>query len=199
MRARQRKPGAGRKPKGEFPGKSSTLTTRLTPATRAGLEREATRSGRSLSQEVERRLVQSLEAPSAIAKRAFGNDRNKALAVLVAKLATQIELLTGKSWRADRFTFEAVARGMPVLLQWLAPPGESTVPEQVTAIGKGSPNAALWEQPERLGVMCASGLLDQLRLATAPPRGHGPDVYFADEYYQFPKLKRDLELMGDDT
>jgi len=54
--ARKRAPGGGRKPAGEFKGKSATITTRVTPATRAALEQAASANGRSLSQEIESRL-----------------------------------------------------------------------------------------------------------------------------------------------
>jgi hypothetical protein len=43
----KRAPGAGRKPRGEFRGKTATLTTRITPKTRAALERASRNSGRS--------------------------------------------------------------------------------------------------------------------------------------------------------
>ena len=39
--AKKRAPGAGRKPRGEFKGKSATLTTRITSETRAALDRAA--------------------------------------------------------------------------------------------------------------------------------------------------------------
>jgi hypothetical protein len=49
----------GRKPKGEYAGKSLVFSTRITPKTREDLERAANQSGRSLSQEVEYRLRRS--------------------------------------------------------------------------------------------------------------------------------------------
>ncbi len=61
---RRRAPGGGRKPKGPFKGKSAAITTRVMPATRSALQREATRNGLSLSQEIELRLVHSLRGPN---------------------------------------------------------------------------------------------------------------------------------------
>ena len=55
--ARKRAPGAGRKPMGEIQGKSSAFSTRIRPETRKKLETAARANGRSLSQEVERRLI----------------------------------------------------------------------------------------------------------------------------------------------
>jgi hypothetical protein len=50
---------AGRKPKGEYSGKSLVFSTRISPELRGALEKAAKSSGRSLSQEVEHRLRRS--------------------------------------------------------------------------------------------------------------------------------------------
>ena len=60
MVKRKRAPGAGRKPKGEFAGKTATVTTRIMPDTREALEAAALASNRSLSQELELRLSTSI-------------------------------------------------------------------------------------------------------------------------------------------
>ena len=50
MAKRKRRPGGGRKPGGEFPGKSATFTTRIQPSTRRALEEAAKdRSDKSIS------------------------------------------------------------------------------------------------------------------------------------------------------
>jgi hypothetical protein len=49
----------GRKPKGEYSGKSLVFSTRISPELRGALEKAAKSSGRSLSQEVEHRLRRS--------------------------------------------------------------------------------------------------------------------------------------------
>ncbi len=84
---RKRAPGAGRKPRGPFKGKTATLTTRITAATRAALDAAAQKNGLSLSQEVERRLDNS------ILRDRSGNrkQRNRALAEAIAPLAEYIE------------------------------------------------------------------------------------------------------------
>src|SRR5436190_23773277 len=92
QRAKKRAPGAGRKPRGEFKGKSATLTTRITPETRAAMERAAQKCGSSLSQEVERRLNDSVL-----------NDRNRrsdvrALVEAIAIVTEKVEIATGKNW-----------------------------------------------------------------------------------------------------
>jgi hypothetical protein len=98
--ARKRAPGAGRKPRGEFKGKSATLTTRIMPETRAAMQRAAQKSGRSLSQEVERRLNDSVL-----------NDRNRrsdvrALVEAIAIVSEKVEIATGKlSGTVSRFWY----------------------------------------------------------------------------------------------
>ena len=56
------KPGA--KPRGPFEDRRKTFTTRITAETRAQLDAAAAHSGRSLSQEIELRLVLSFERDS---------------------------------------------------------------------------------------------------------------------------------------
>src|SRR5262249_51311773 len=61
-KARKRRPGGGRKPKGVFAGKREWFSTRITPETRAALEQEvAAKPGQSISQVAERLLVHGLD------------------------------------------------------------------------------------------------------------------------------------------
>src|SRR5262245_32519160 len=102
--AGKRAPGAGRKPRGEFKGKTETLTTRITPQTRAELERAAKKSRRSLSQEVEHRLDYSI-------RRDYEHNRDRhvrGLAEAIAILAHWVERATQKRWIDDSFTAEAL-------------------------------------------------------------------------------------------
>src|SRR5262245_9026981 len=120
--AMKRAPGAGRKPRGEFKGKSAALTTRITLETRGAMERAAQKSGRSLSQEVERRLVDSVR-----------NERNRrsdvrALAEAIAIVAEKVEIANGKNWLQDAFTGEALRRGIEVLVRHFAPHGPRLIP-----------------------------------------------------------------------
>jgi len=123
--AKKRAHGAGRKPSGEFKGKSAMLTTRITPETRAAMERAAQKSGRSLSQEVERRLNDSV--------RYERNRRSdvRTLAELVAIIAEKVEIATGKNWLQDAFTGEALRHGIEVLVRHFAPHGAQVIPPNV--------------------------------------------------------------------
>jgi hypothetical protein len=200
MRLSSKQRGVGRPPAGEFAGKSTTLTTRLTPATKAALEREAKKNKRSLSQEVELRLVRSLELPSTVKQNLWGEPHNKALAALTAKVAFSVEFVTGCSWRDSRFTWEALAAGMGVMLDYLKPKGDTEIPVAISTRIKEGPEQLRehfrsWEQPAEVGLSCGLGIVDQLTLLREPPPlDHPADQHFADGFYQFPAIRRDLGL-----
>src|SRR5215813_340597 len=106
--AKKRAPGAGRKPRGDYKGKSATLTTRITPDTRAAMDRAAQKSGRSLSQEVEHRLNASI-------RKDYKHNRHphiRALAEAIAMLTYWVEKRTQKHWNDDPFTAEALRRAI---------------------------------------------------------------------------------------
>src|SRR5258708_33251456 len=83
-RTRQRAPGGGRKPLGASK-KTKTFATRIKPEIFTALKREADRSERSLSQEVEIRLRESLELPAKLQKD-WGAEHVEALARLVSEI-----------------------------------------------------------------------------------------------------------------
>jgi hypothetical protein len=120
---RKRRPGAGRKPRGEFKGKSATLTTRIMTETRQALDNAAKESGRSLSQEVERRLRDSLS-------RARGG-HVRALSEAFLLMVQGVERATGQDWRKDAFTAEALSHGLSFLISHFGPNGPPTVPKKI--------------------------------------------------------------------
>ena len=111
---RKRAPGAGRKPKGEFAGKSATITTRIRPDTREALEKVARANRRSLSQEVEFRLRAGLLSTDA-------QRRNQALTHSIARMAEAIEKGTGQSWLEDFFTSLALRSAIEAFIFHFAP------------------------------------------------------------------------------
>jgi hypothetical protein len=122
---RKRKPGAGRPPRGEFTDKRAALMTRITPKTRAALERAAAKSGRSLSQEAEFRLDGS-----------FASERRhrpglRALALAITMVAEYVERATGKSWQEDAFTTQALQAGVEFLIRHFGATGDALVPTPV--------------------------------------------------------------------
>jgi hypothetical protein len=186
----RRKPGAGRKPQGEFKGKSATITTRITPELRSGLEREAKRSGRSLSQEIEWRLRHSLTDQKTVEE-----PRNQGLAELVAKVAGKLELQTGESWRADRFTAIALRDSMEILINGLTPTGEVKVPAKVEELISRIPALRdQYEKPAGIATGTAFGILEGLRIAEYPPPGHPDHHYYSDEFFWLPRVREKLGL-----
>lgn len=181
----------GRPPKGEFIDKKATLTTRITNAVRAGLEREARRNGRSISQEVEFRLAESLKA-----RKSRLNDRNRALAFLVGKLAEDIESVTNKSWLDDPYTCEAIEAGLKILIGNYAPRGEPKIPDWIAAdIAKKPEIYDQFKTPDGLGWAHAHGLISQVAMLTEePPVDHPKNQHYADGFYQFPKVRRAFGL-----
>lgn len=125
---RKRAPGGGRKPQGEFSGKTAKMTMRMTLATRAQLEDAAKKSGRSLSQEAEYHLGLSLS-------RVRIRDHIQALGEIIQLLAQRIESKTEKNgklhWNKDAFTGQALCRGIEVLVSHFAPRGTPVTPISV--------------------------------------------------------------------
>jgi len=122
---RKRAPGAGRKPRGEFKGKTATLTTRITPETRVALEDAAKKSRLSLSQEVERRLVRSVAREHKRTTDVLG------LAEAAAQVIEAVQETTAKRWRQDAFTGEAIRHGMDFLIRHFAAHGAPVIPPSV--------------------------------------------------------------------
>jgi hypothetical protein len=154
--ARKPVPGAGRPPRGEYTGKSATITTRVKPDTRLALEDAARANRRSLSQEIERRLRESLSS----AERQAGHIR---VIGELAKIATErIEEVTGKDWLSDPFTAEAVRHTVDTVLAHFAPPRQAshTVPDRLERLAAAMPSemAEAYRRPIALGLMQATGI-----------------------------------------
>jgi hypothetical protein len=119
-----KRPRSGRKPV-HGKRKLANFSTRITPELREALEREAKGNGHSLSQEVEQRLTDSLQAPKRV-KEIWGEDRNLGLAHLINRTAQMIEDHTGGSWIHNDYTFRALRAAVEELFRILDV--ESSVP-----------------------------------------------------------------------
>jgi hypothetical protein len=118
--------------------KSSYFATRITPDLRAALEREAKHSGHSLSQEIERRLRDSVKFET---KRIWGAEQNHGLALVINRIAQTSEAYTGERWIANDYTFRLLRAAVERLFSELelAKPGRSTdLPEKVDQMIKSS-------------------------------------------------------------
>lgn len=100
--------------------KRSSFNTRLRAETKESLEAEAAKSGRSLSEEIEFRLEQSLRDEAAL-----GSAELSALFRMLGAAANLIEARTGKSCMADHMTSIAVRAAWKKLIAEASPlPGE---------------------------------------------------------------------------
>lgn len=103
----------GPRPRGPYEGKRSTLTTRITEATRKKLEDSARATGRSLSQEIELRLDGSFARDDANYD-VFGSRDAYELMRLLGIWATAIE---GKKWPQDYNSCRGALGAMDSLLR----------------------------------------------------------------------------------
>ena len=182
---RKRGPGGGRKPRGEFKGKTATLTTRITPETRRALDSAAQKSGRSLSQEVEYRLGQSLLK---------NRDRRgdvRALGEAIAMLLECVERATEARWGDDAFTCRALQHGIEFLMSHFGPREALAVPPKVKGAAAKMPPAWAKRYSSAKGV----GETEAGRVITLIESWNfrdGIDVSFPDEWYKDLQLLRNL-------
>lgn len=112
--------GRGRPKKEPKQGERNPLGLRVTAKLKKDLEAVATKSGRSLSHEIEFRLEQSFTEESAIV-RAFGDERSYRLARLLFGTKDLIEAMHERSVFEDYETFLAASVAMEELLERFAP------------------------------------------------------------------------------
>jgi hypothetical protein len=185
--ARKRAPGGGRKrlPPGE--GKTGTLSTRVSHATRAALEREAKRNGQSLSREAELRLEQSFKDSSAPA-------HIRALAHAVTLLAMQIERVSGEFWYAGSFTGNALRHGIEALIFHFSqtPDGDVVVPPKIeeTAARFQPPVRETFRNPALLGQMEAGSIITSIE--NAPSATREPAGAYVPDQFGFWQILRDI-------
>lgn len=190
---RKRAPGGGMKPKGPYAGKTATLTTRITGATRAGLEKAAQESGLSLSQVVEHRLDASLNQSVLSAS----GRRNQALASAVALLAARLEGMTGRSWRQDAFTGQALIAAVGSLIASFMPPvdAEPAVPQRlaVHASQLRADEQATYHRPQPFGIMLAFTLITEIEEAAKEGSEYPIGIRWPEATGVIWKIKRDLD------
>jgi len=174
--ARKRAPGGGRKPAGEFKGKSATITTRVTPATRAALEQAASANGRSLSQEIESRLADSTYDD---------RDRKKpvrTLGELAKTVAEDVEQISGTNWLAHPFTAETTRSAIDRVLFHFGPrrDGEIPLPARIQESTRLMPSemAENYRHPLSLALMVATMRIAWIEGARRPDENPPlPDIW----------------------
>jgi len=189
---RKRAPGGGRKPKGPFAKKTASLTTRITGATRLALEAAARESGRSLSQEVERRLDDSLSKPTL----SGSGRRNQAMGASIAMLAERLEGWTGHTWREDSFTAQALIAAARALMMNFMPPlnDEPTIPERlaVRASQLHLDEQSTYHRPAPFGTMLAFHLVTEMEEAGKEGSEYPIGIRWPEAKGVIWKISRDL-------
>jgi hypothetical protein len=162
----------GAPPKGEYVDRKSTLTTRITSELRGALDTAAAQSGRSLGQEVERRLRRSFDEEQRIIETLGGRENYAILRLISCVLDSH-----GGDWRVDEANFDYIVAATALVLRLFGP--RETRPEIIPLLPDGTPDDA------RLGAFIAGRVVaahvvdSDEKLppgATDEPRDPGPYI-----------------------
>jgi Arc-like DNA binding domain len=196
--------GGGRKPKGDFSRAISPLSIRMPEDMRAELETAATNNGRSVTQELLRRIQDS-----------FYRDRDKtrdpaqrALCFMITELADNVTSGAERdrkfNWRTDPFFFRAFKIAVGLLLDALEPSGEmEPPPEQEAVAGADALELEMlksFRSPEERATFVALHCMHSLRFAHPSwASGLRPEIKADVErhYYGMADARRDLKITDD--
>ncbi len=208
-RTRKRAPGGGRKPLGASK-KTKTFATRIKPEIFTALKREADRSERSLSQEVEIRLRESLELPAKLQKD-WGAEHVEALARLVSQIVRTVETAVGANsnfdeagnlvWNKSPYTHAAVTTAIGRAMAHFTPAGEIETPRHIMGSADWmkrenySPeDIKRLQTPQAIGLACVLPLLDQRMWSSPPPipKPGAPVVRRGGKMHSMPRIHKIL-------
>ncbi len=174
-----RRAGAGRKPTGKV-----AMLVRVSPKVRGAIEREAHRSGRSLSAQAEAILLE------AALEKSRRERKSRALAYLITQAGKVMEA-AGRNegvdfdWQASRFDFEALKTAIARLLERMGP-------QRAVEASRYE----LFETPAELGRTAADTVLAIATLDKA--RAHELAEYrnarIGSPFYGLPQAAEDLGL-----
>ena len=125
----------GRAPKGEYAGKTSVMSFRIRPDTKAALRKAAVTSGRSLSQEAEHRLRWGFDEDQTISS-FWGDSKTFAMMRLAAQAVHSLGKVrsTDVHWTADVELFDTALEAIIGVLRVFRP--HAVV---ATSLATGSP------------------------------------------------------------
>jgi hypothetical protein len=134
----------GRPPKHRDELKSEPISFRITEDLRARLEQSRRKEApaRTLSQEIEARLLLSFGEPQRI-EDLLGGRTTSALLRAIAEHIRGIEASTGKTWWQDRYTHEQCCMLVAEMLRAFAPKGRRVVPSDVGKYALGERGALI--------------------------------------------------------
>jgi TraY domain len=160
----------GRPPLPEGIRRRSNLTLRIRDETKAGLEKSATATGRSLSEEAETRLDRSIHSQSLLDEAlvlAFG-PRVVGLMLVIARVMRDVGQSAGfratntldgaSNWLDNAYALNQVTRAVQMVFETVRPGGEISLPRE--AFMKGLPaDLDLVSAYQNIGVGFAGDLL----------------------------------------
>jgi hypothetical protein len=123
---------AGRKATDPANPRTDKLAFRLSADLVRRVREAATDGGRTVSQEVARRLAASFNAGAATQDR-FGGVNTHFLCLLISLALAELRAQTGHNWHSDRFTFDHAIELVKEDLSYFRPAGEPEVPEDLPA------------------------------------------------------------------
>lgn len=100
---------------------------RVTPALQSILSDAAKQDGRTVSDEIARRLEASFDDD--LLPDRFGGRTTWALLELIAAALSQLREDTGECWHRDPFSFDHALKAVAEVLGYFRPPGEPDIPE----------------------------------------------------------------------
>ena len=132
----------GPKPKGPFEGRTAVFSARLMPSTREMLEKSAKKNGRGISQEIEFRLVHSVDQDRAIAE-TYGGWENFGLFEIIAEAMSQTGAFamtarfpsTDSDWTKDPWAYAQAMSAVTYVLEYFRPRGKIVPPKRRTVTG----------------------------------------------------------------
>ena len=118
----------GPAPKGDYSDKTEVFSTRIRPDLKQRLQTAAAENGRSVSQEVERRLRRSFD-DDLVAVETFGSRRNRALMKMIAQSIETVwsPETPDADWLSDPWSFEQVVQTVNRVLEAARPQGRIPV------------------------------------------------------------------------
>jgi hypothetical protein len=118
----------GRKPKDPENPKNRQKSLRLGAGLLIKIEKAAKADGRTVSEEITRRLDRSFIGEEARAVETFGSHETYALAFLIAHALRELRDQTGHWWHRDRFTFDHAVAAVNEIMSYFRPSGRRSVP-----------------------------------------------------------------------
>ncbi len=185
----------GRPRKEARKAKTKHINTRVLPAIEEALAEAAEARGCSKSRMIEIVFNEYFQGGTKDKTRAriLSSSASQAAADIVAFVATEIEIRTGRTWRNDRFSFEAFSAALSQVFAGIAPEGTPSAPQAIL-----DARMKHWDKPEGLADSVAGPILFRLHPACDLTDRPEDDIRtkHADEYYLFPHIRQALGLGG---